>query len=343
MVVSNIEVANGARTLAYLRQFLPIQVQSRSDSNCSCSAISGTFGSPYSDPASWYDSSHPESQFFYGLLLDSLVAPPVQTRAAKQRANGGQSLGQMVPKGQTLQASGAMYGASEMALEYGTRWLNAVLRPTRNSYCGLASACVLPACPDTGLSPRWRHLHRAGLLDGPTVAGISGIGDCLVRTVAFQIGSQSPYLFADPVTLASQHLAANTTVCGTASTTQWIGDATTRITITTGGPNWVTGLQVSGSPLRSNESCPSPSSPEVSFTVASLPPGTTLVIDGQTRTVEVRDAAGLVVGGLDMISTGGVPLSWIDIGQCARACVCVRATAVNTGTTVLIEQIDREL
>jgi hypothetical protein len=344
LVFENTEVANSARTLAYLRQFLPLQVQTRSDPNCSCPAIDGTWGSPYSDPAPWFDASRPESQSFYGLLLDAIALPPVLTRPAKLRANGGQSLGALVPKGRTIQASGAMYGASEMSLEYGTRWLAKVLSGDCEDPCGLSEACLLPACPDTGQPARWRHLYGAGLIDGPTVSTVAGSNGCIFRTVAFQLGAEAPYLFADPVVLLNQPLLANTNTCGLASTTQWIGDSTTKITVSTGGPNWVTGLQVSAAPLRANETCPSPSAAEISFTIAQVPPGAKLVIDGRTRTVQVLEMnSGLQIGGLDIISTGGVPLSWIDIGPCARACICVRAATVNSTTTVRIEQIDREI
>lgn len=344
LVFGGREIANSARTLAYLRSFMPMQVQARSDPNCSCPAITGTYGSPYSDSAAWYDASRPESGLFYGLLLDSLVIPPAMSRPAKARASGGQSLGRLVVRGRTIQASGAMYGASEMALEYGTRWLAAALKGDCDDPCGLSSACLLPACPDTGQPARWRHLYGAGLIDGPTVSTISGSNGCIFRTVAFQIGAETGYLFADPVTLVNQNLPASTTICGKASTTQWIGDATTRITITTGGPRYVQGVSISASPLRSNETCPSSSAPVVSFTIAQIPPGTTLVIDGTTRTVEVREvASGLLVGGLDVVATGGVPMDWIDIGQCANACICVSATTVNANSKILIEKIDREI
>lgn len=344
LVVNNTEVANSARTLAYLRSFLPMQVQARSDPNCSCAVLGSTWGSPYSDPAPWYDSSRPESANFYGVLLDSIVIPPILTRPTKLRANGGQSLGLLVPKGRTVQCSGAMYGASEMSLEWGTRWLAKALSGDCEDPCGLSEACLLPACPDVGQPARWRHLYGAGLIDGPTVATVAGSNGCIFRTVAFQIGAEAPYLFADPVTLLNQPLLANTNTCGLASTTQWIGDSTTRITLTTGGPNWVTNLQVSAAPLRANETCPSPSSAEISFTIAQLPPGANLVIDGTTRTVQVTEnSSGLQIGGLDVISTGGVPLPWIDIGPCARACICVRASTVNASTKILIESIDREI
>jgi hypothetical protein len=344
LVLDNIEIANAARTMAYLRSFLPMQVQARSDPNCSCPSLGSTWGSPYSDPAPWYDSSRPESANFYGVLLDSIVIPPILTRPAKLRANGGQSLGLLVPKGRTVQCSGAMYGASEMSLEWGTRWLAKVLSGDCEDPCGLSEACLLPACPDSGQPARWRHLFGAGLIDGPTVATVTGSNGCIFRTVAFQIGSEAPYLFADPVMLANQPMLANTTACGTASTTQWIGDSTTRITLTTGGPNWVTGISISGAPLRSNESCPSPSAPEVSYTITQLPPGAVLTIDGTTRTVQVTEMnSGLLIGGLDIVNTGGVPLGWIDIGPCARACVCVKATTVNNNTKILLEQIDREI
>lgn len=344
LVLDNVEVANSARTMAYLRSFMPMQVQARSDPNCSCPAITSAFGSPYSDPAPWYDASRPESANFYGLLLDSIVIPPILTRPAKPRANGGQSLGLLVPKGRTMQCSGAMYGASEMSLEWGTRWLAKVLSGDCEDPCGLSEACLLPACPDVGQPARWRHLFGAGLIDGPTVATVAGSNGCIFRTVAFQLGAEAPYLFADPVTLLNQPLLANTNTCGLASTTQWIGDSTTRITLTSGGPGYVTGLQVSAAPLRSNETCPSPSSAEISFTIAQVPPGAKLVIDGTTRTVQVLEVnSGLQIGGLDVISTGGVPMSWIDIGPCARACICIRAATVNSNTKILIEQIDREL
>lgn len=343
VVYRNIEVANAARTLAYLKQFAPINVTVPYGTT-SCPAISGTFGSPYSDPAPWYDASRPESANFYGVILDTLDSPPVLMRNAKALANGGQSLGQQVIKGRTVQASGAMYAASEQAMDYGQRWLAEALRGSCDDFCGLSTLCVLPACPDTGLPTRWRRLYNAGLIDGPTVASVAGTNGCVLRTVAFQMGAEGGYLFAEPVTILSQPLVANVTLCGTLSTTQWLGDSTARLTIVAGGPLFVQNLSVSLAPLRSNESCPSPTPPVLTYTVSQIPPGHRLVIDGAKRSVQViENSSDSVVGGMDVVGTGGKPLGWMDIGACARACVCVKATQVNATTTVKLEQLDREL
>lgn len=344
LVLNNLEIANAARTYAYLKRFLPTKVWVAPDACTTCWAINGTYGSPASDGAPWYDAARASSAFFYGLVLDSIVIPPALSRSAKALANGGQTLGRLITKGRIVQASGAMFGANESALEYGGHWLAKALAGDCGDPCGLSDLCLLPACPELNATIRWRHLPQSGLIDGPTIAVPDGIDGTLMRTVAFQIGSQGGYLFADPTTLLSRGLPAATMVCGTASTTQWLGDATVRITVVAGGPSFVTGLSISASPLRSNESCPSPSPPEVSFTVPSIPPGSKLVIDGSTRTVQVIEvASGNIIGGLDVLNTGGNPLDWVDIGQCARACVCIRATTVNAGTTVLIEQLDRDL
>lgn len=338
-----VEVINAARTVAYLRQFVPMNVTVPS-SFAACSALSGTFGSPYGDPAPWYDASRPESANFYGVVLDTLDSPSPLMRNTKALANGGQSVGQQVVKGRTLQASGAMYAASEQAMDYGQRWLAAALRGNCEDQCGLNTVCLLPACPDAGLPSRWRRLYRSGLIDGPTVAPITDQNACVVRTIAFQMASEEGYLFAEPVTIMNQALPANATECGTLSTTQWIGDSTTRLTVVAGGPLYVQNLSVSLAPLRSNETCPSPTPPILSFTVSRIPPGHRLVIDGAQRTVQViENSSESIAGGLDAIGTGGKPLGWMDIGPCARACVCVTATQVNSNTTVKLEQIDREI
>lgn len=344
LAYGNMEIANAARTYAYLKRFLPTKVWVAGDSCTTCPALGGPFSSPASDNASWYDSSRQSSGFFYGLVLDSIVLPPVLSRSAKPLANGGQSLGRMTVKGRTVQVSGAMFGATESALEYGAHWLAKALAGDCADPCGLSDLCLLPACPEANQTVRWRHLPLSGLIDGPTISIVDGIDGTLMRTVAFQLGSQAGYLFADPTTLLSRGLPAATTVCGIASTTQWIGDATTRITVVAGGPSFVTGLSISAAPLRSNESCPSPSAPVVSFTVPQLAPGSQLVIDGAKRSALVTEvSSGDIIGGLDVINTGGIPLDWIDVGQCARVCICLRATTVNPGTTVLVEQLDRDL
>lgn len=343
LVWDGVEIANAARTLSYLDQFMPLQVDTPT-SCVPCSALAGTFGSPYSDPAPWYDASRPESAEFYGVLLDSLESASPLTRSTKQLAGGGQSIGQIIVKGRTVQASGAMYAATEQAMDYGVRWLGAALKGQCEDFCGLSTLCLLPACPDTGLPTRWRRLYDAGLIDGPVVAPIAGMNSCILRSVSFQIAAQKGYLYAEPVTVLNQALVANVAACGVISTTQWLGDSTTRLSVTAGGPLFVQNLSVSMAPLRSNESCPSPSSPVLSFTVGQIPPGTKLLIDGARRRVEVVElASGLVVGGMNVIGTGGAPLGWMDIGPCARACICVKATVVNPSTTVKVEQIDREI
>jgi hypothetical protein len=339
LVFQNREIASGPRTLAYLRNAGVGNV----DVSGQCSAISGSFYSPSSDPAPWYTSSRTDSAAFLGLYLDKIEIAPRYSRSTKQFARGGQSLGRLIVKGASIVASGAMYGRSEAGMEYGSAWLARALAGNCADPCELGTLCLLPACPDSGPA-LWRRMFGCGLVDGPLISPVSGANGCIVRSVSFTLGSESGYLFADPVTLLSQGLPVATTVCGIASTTQWIGDSTIRITIGTGGPGWVKGVSISAAPLRSNETCPSPSAPEVSFTVAQIPPGTNLVIDGSRRSVEVREnASGRLVGGMDVIATGGTPLEWIDIGPCARACICVRAAAVNAGTTVKIESIDREL
>jgi hypothetical protein len=343
LVLDNVEITNSARTLAYLSQFMPVQVMTPT-SCVPCSALAGTFGSPYSDPAPWYDASRPESAFFYGVLLDSLESASPLTRSTKQLASGGQSIGQTTVKGRIVQASGAMYAASEQAMDYGVRWLGAALKGQCEDVCGLSTLCLLPACPDPGLPTRWRRLYDAGLIDGPVVAPIAGMNGCILRSVSWQIAASKGYLFAEPVTVLNQALVANVNACGIISTTQWLGDSTTRLTVTAGGPSFVQNLSVSLAPLRSNESCPSPTPPVLSFTVSQIPPGTKLSIDGARRRVEVVElASGLVVGGLNVIGTGGTPMGWMDIGPCARACVCAKATTVNSNTTVKLEQIDREI
>jgi hypothetical protein len=217
IVLDNVEIANAARTLSYLGQFMPVQVQT-SGLCTPCSALAGTFGSPYSDPAPWYDASRPESAEFYGVLLDSLESASPLARSTKQLASGGQSIGQILVRGRTVQASGAMYAATEQAMDYGVRWLGEALKGSCEDICGLSTLCLLPACPDTGLPTRWRRLYDAGLIDGPVVAPIAGMNSCILRTVSFQLAASQGYLYAEPVVVLNQHLTANVTACGIVST-----------------------------------------------------------------------------------------------------------------------------
>lgn len=58
--------------------------------------------------------------------------------------------------------------------------------------------------------------------------------------------------------------------------------------------------------------------------IAELPSGSTLVIDGRTRTVSLRLAGGTYVPGLRYISgEDGGPFGWFDIGYCQTLCLLV--------------------
>jgi len=339
LVLNNTEIASGPRTLAYLQGAGVGNV----NLNGLCPDINtGPFVSPVSDPAPWYTSDRVDSGSFLGLYLDKIEVAPRYSRPSKQNAQGGQSLGRLVVKGASIAASGAMYASSEAGMAYGGTWLARALAGDCEDPCDLGTLCLLPACPDSGPA-LWRRMYGCGLVDGPLVSQISNMNGCWVRTVSFTLGAESGYLFADPVTLYSGSLPAGVARCGVASTEQWIGDATTRITITAGGPNYVTGIAISAAPARPVDTCPSPFAPTTTIQISAIPPGTVLTIDGTTRSIEVREvSSGNIVGGLDALA-GSAPLDWIDLGECARACICVEAVAVNPSTTLLIESINREV
>jgi hypothetical protein len=80
---------------------------------------------------------------------------------------------------------------------------------------------------------------------------------------------------------------------------------------------------------------------------ATVPPGAELVIDGATRTVEVRRLGdGALIGGIDALNIVG-PMVWPEMGPCAEVCWSVdpatNGVVLNDDTTVSIEQINREV
>jgi hypothetical protein len=338
LMYDNVEVANGNRTLAYIRNAGIGSLAASPAEACDCSALGSGFVSPAADPAPWYVAGQPASAAFLGCYFDNLELAPSFQRSAAQLATGGQILGRLTSKGAALQVSGALYAANEAGMAYGQAWLARVLGCAPQ--CGLATTCLLPSCPDLGGG--YRRLVRSGVTDGPTFASIQDIPRSLARTVTFQIGSNSGYWFSDPVTLLDEALPAGSAVCALATTEEWIGDATTRITIVAGGSADVTGVAISAAHANTGDPCPSPFTPYVSLAIPTIPTGSKLVIDGMTRTIQVlQESTGIVQGGLGVLG-GSQPLRWIDLATCDRQCICVEAAAVNSNTTITIEQIDRE-
>lgn len=82
------------------------------------------------------------------------------------------------------------------------------------------------------------------------------------------------------------------------------------------------------------------------FTVASLPAGTRLEIDGARQTIEVvQESSGQLVGSLDVLDLPeDRAFSWPVASHCATACLCVSAYGgqVNPNTKVSISKVERD-
>lgn len=366
------EISNEARTLAYLRNGLAGDPRI-SAGDCDCPAIDeGPYVDPQTDDAPWYTSARPESADFLGLILEAVEVSAPWARGVTARGMGGQTLGAQYLRGRTLGFRGSLFAASGQAMEYGKRWLSEVLRSGCNG-CGLGDLCFLPACPDppfdgstvthsedyyedvytdyyegvstestpdAAFDPFFRTLKSAGLIDGLTEVPYDNIPCDLLTGISFQMGTEIGYFYHPAaVCLEDSPIVAGESQCCTVSTDDWIGDATVAIRIQAGGPITVENLRVTVTPTKGD--CP----PDEGITpcmdvIATLPPGSELIIDGSERTVEVREvASGRLIGGYEALEFTG-PFGWPDLGACTRACVCVDATDATVNPNTKISSIN---
>lgn len=244
-----------------------------------------TFVSPAEDGAPWYSPSRPESGDFLG-LLPQVTLLPVMQRTVTKRALGGGTIGPAIANPRIVQVAGVMVAASEAGMAYGQSWLRRALSGSPNG-CGGDTLEVVPYCAEP------RILKGVGVVDGPlfTPAMNDGTGACLVQTVAFQLAAGEPYL--REVTTVFGSTAFNGSV-------QWftldasapvVAEAAAIIVIRAGGSTLDHVVVAYGG---------------FQWAVNELPPYAVMTVDASLRTVDVVDAAGNELGGLDYTTFDGL-------------------------------------
>lgn len=259
LAYNGIEIANGPRVAAYVAAGLgPPGLQM--DVGCSCDELIpvGGYHDPVSDDAPWWDPLKPESDSFLGFMPLTINVVPKVTRTVTGAGINGVSLSRLGLGGAVIQVSGYLVSATAAGMEYGERWLISALRNQCVAEgCDVGTVCILPSCPEgVGYSPSsFRTLFRAGLVDYTPAAPVGDVPSWYVRQVSFQIQSELPYMYEDPVPLATALPLGYGPVVGSAVTGQWPGEAGVRIKIAAGQPNALGPVRVTGLPHRAGAGC----------------------------------------------------------------------------------------
>lgn len=152
LVLGGTEIANTARTAAYLRatgsgaQIGP--------GACHCATMPEAVNDPpYVDPATdeapWWDPGDPRSEGFAGLWveqIDGLRDSPLE-REVTQRLGDGAVTSCPRLGSKTLTVSGWLFAQDECSADYGLSWLNAALKGAECSDCTGNDLCLLACCP----------------------------------------------------------------------------------------------------------------------------------------------------------------------------------------------------
>lgn len=378
---AGIEVASDLRTLTYLRRGRiddsrfqaglsdDFQVESGysdiysdlyntdqfSPSNlaCYCSAYNEEpYISPLDDEADWYEPNRIESADFLGILLTKVELAPVIARSVTARAMGGAVIGPLRLRQRVLQCEGMMLARTPQGMSWGERWLTDVLS---GSYCE-QEGCVdddlilLPACPEedsTEPERFFRTLKQVGIADGPIFQQADdSVPECKMQSVSFQLVSGLPWLYAPAEPMITQETlnANNPDTSVMLSTDDWVGDASTVITISAAASGALAPRQVRiQAKVAIGGECPVVSSginPCFDVTV-SLERGDSIIIDSAARRVLRFDATTKRhTSGLANIDFEGL-FNWLDIAPCTR--LCVTFTRISGTTAVSIDQVNREL
>jgi hypothetical protein len=358
--VDGLELANGARTIQYIRNGLAGDSWSATG-GCTCSVLWRELGcdseeecfvSPAVDPAPWYDAAIPASADYLGILIPDLAAwfdGQAQRNVSPVISGlGGASLGPMFQTPRDLVTSGVLVAASAAGIEYGRRWLQNVMSRLCDP-CALSQARIRSHCPPCdGLddeSGEW-FVYDLGLTEGikKTAGGPTpppGCGDRL--NVEFTLLAGNPYLYKRDVTcLAETPLNPDACSPDCIDFCRWltespdpvfcivdppsIGVLGTVITITSG-----TGIH--NLTVETLDNCAGSAALGTvtgSILIPELPADSTLVIDSSRRKITYPGPADVPMDGTGFISLpSGFGVPWLEIGNCNPAgCISAFLSAI---------------
>lgn len=181
----------------------------------------GGYALPELDPAPWYDPLLPESQNFAGVLVTKATLGQPLDRDFFQNAGPGGTLTYPRLQGRTLDVEATLVGRTCCATQHGLRWLTQALLGGSPDACDECDMTFLTCCPcepgDECLvvdgepyyrptpDDEWargldfgRQLKRVGVLQAPTVVGVSGrscgCGCGPVAQVEFTLAASLPWV-----------------------------------------------------------------------------------------------------------------------------------------------------
>lgn len=236
------EAINHTRLQAYLRN-----VGSPFDTGaaiCACDSLTptvlgeedGTYTTPATDPAPWYDPDVPVSGQFLGLLVLGIdgVDGSTRQRNVTNAIGGGGVFGPSRALPRTMTVTGVLIGTSCCGAEYGLHWLEEALAGCSGSACGGDCVTMYDCCPPAGMTPEEfeaehkRTFVRTALVSGPTVTGRRGTGSCEQGTctlggdlieVEFVLVAGSPHPWTEPIPILDVALPTG----GTGDCIEWCG------------------------------------------------------------------------------------------------------------------------
>lgn len=347
--VNGIEIANGARTNAYIARGLAGPFW-QVGTGCDCSVLwreydcetpEACFVSPAWDPAPWYNPAIPASAKFLGVLIPDLHAwfDGLANRAVTPRASGlgGASLGPMHDDPRPLLTEGWLVAEDAAGIEYGRRWLQYVLGQACDP-CNLAIARIRSHCPPEDASDdtegEW-FSYEVGLTTGVKyTGGQSTPGGALwgcdnMMPVAWTLETGIPYLYKRDLVCTSGSLNPEACSPDCIDFCHWLRDAPPPVLCTVDPPPIGTlcsvititaGAGLTDLTLSILDNCGDPTSILASIFVPVLPAGSVLVVDSALEQITYTPAGGVPIDGTGFIQLAfgqGVP--WLAIGSCNPA------------------------
>lgn len=360
----DVEVANAARTVEYLRNGLGNTQQGHWELGDGelCSVLyradelgSGctpaSFVSPASDPAPWYDPAEAGSATFLGLVMlgidgyDSTI-----TRSVAQRINslGGGIFGAQHRGYRTWRFRAAMVSADDAGAEYGLRWLTQTLQASACATCSTCELAVRLVCPPDDCSDddqgEWIS-YDVALIDGPREVeqrapgspadAMAGCRDLVI--VEWTMAAGNPFLYKPPVECYDVVIVQETECTSICDFLFGSPDGDAECCTVEPPTRGVLGAVFTlfsqygfgAITLEAYASCPGGSGPDtadLSIEISGIEAGSTVVVDSARHLITVTDADGNVSDGTDLVVLeGSGGIEWLEIRDCDDiTCFCAR-------------------
>jgi hypothetical protein len=216
------EFINASRTQAYAREARAGWFRGCLDSDDLGPMLDEEYRNTLQDPAPWSDPDEPLSFDFYGCYPLDVTGIEDSTRSGDvtESVGDGGVTGRLRHGTRAVVFNAILVGASDAAVEYGSRWLRRLLLgaacgSTATAACSGDDLCYLAAEPfldwsESGdatecLPPLMRTLHRVVFNTGPTITAKQTTTDGgAVWTVTFTAVAGNPYEYGVEVPIVEQ-------------------------------------------------------------------------------------------------------------------------------------------